>query len=98
MISYFFVLSVGLIAGCVSGVIGTGSSLMLLPVLVYAYGPKQAVPIMAVASMMANASRVLAWWREVNWRVVGVYSATGMPARPKPQPWPRCSARQGPMG
>ena len=55
-LAFLFVLIVGLIAGTVSGIVGTGSSIMLMPVLVYAYGPKEAVPIMAVASVMANFS------------------------------------------
>lgn len=59
---------------------GTGSSIMLLPVLVHAFGPKQAVPIMAVAAVMANLSRVLAWWREVDWKAVCAYVITGLPA------------------
>ena len=42
---YVFVLAVGLVAGILSGIVGTGSSIMLLPVLAYAFGPKQAVPI-----------------------------------------------------
>ena len=47
--SLLFILAVGLVAGIVSGIIGTGSSIMLVPVLAYVYGPKEAVPIMAVA-------------------------------------------------
>ncbi|WOH84895.1 sulfite exporter TauE/SafE family protein [Bradyrhizobium sp. BEA-2-5] len=77
---FLFVLSVGLVAGTISGIVGTGSSIMLMPVLVYAYGPKEAVPIMAVASVMANFSRILAWWREVDWRACAAYSVTGIPA------------------
>jgi uncharacterized membrane protein YfcA len=79
-LALLFVLSVGLIAGTISGIVGTGSSIMLMPVLVYAYGPKEAVPIMAVASVMANFSRILAWWREVDWRACAAYSVTGIPA------------------
>jgi len=75
-----FVLIVGLVAGTISGIVGTGSSIMLMPVLVYEYGPKQAVPIMAIAAVMANLSRILAWWREVDWRACAVYSVTGVPA------------------
>ncbi|MCK1425314.1 sulfite exporter TauE/SafE family protein [Bradyrhizobium sp. 182] len=78
--AFLFVLSVGLIAGTISGIVGTGSSIMLMPLLVYAYGPKEAVPIMAVASVMANFSRILAWWREVDWRACVAYSVTGIPA------------------
>ncbi len=77
---FFFVLAVGLVAGVISGIIGTGSSIMLVPVLVYSFGPKQAVPIMAVAAIMANVSRVMAWWREVDWRACAAYAATGVPA------------------
>ncbi len=77
---YILVLIVGLIAGAVSGVIGTGSSIMLLPVLVHAFGPKQAVPIMAVAAVIGNGGRVLAWWREVDWRAVAAYTLPGAPA------------------
>ena len=73
-------LTVGLLAGTISGIVGTGSSIMLMPVLVHAYGPKEAVPIMAVAAVLANLSRILAWWREVDWRACAAYSVTGIPA------------------
>lgn len=75
-----FILAIGLVAGVVSGIIGTGSSIMLVPVLAHVYGPKEAVPIMAVAAVMANASRILAWWRDVDWRVVATYAGPGVPA------------------
>ncbi len=78
--AYAFVLSVGLLAGIVSGVIGTGSSIMLLPILVFQFGPKQAVPIMAISSLMANVAKVASWWREVDWRAFAAYSITGVPA------------------
>ena len=77
---YAFVLIVGLVAGILSSIVGTGSSIMLLPVLAYAFGPKQAVPIMAIAAIMANLSRVLAWWREVDWRAVAAYAIPAAPA------------------
>ena len=77
---FLFVLIVGLLAGTISGIVGTGSSIMLMPVLAYEYGPKQAVPIMAIAAVMANLSRILAWWREVDWRACLAYSVTGIPA------------------
>jgi len=78
--TYLLVLTVGLIAGTLSGIVGFGSSIMLMPVLVIAFGPREAVPIMAVAAIMANLSRVAVWWREIEWRVVGAYAFTGIPA------------------
>lgn len=80
MAAYALVLIVGLVAGVVSGVVGTGSSIMLLPILVFEYGPKQAIPIMAIAALMANVARVAAWRREVNWQAFAAYSLPGMPA------------------
>ena len=74
------VLLLGLVAGTVGGVLGFGTSIMLMPALVIVFGPREAVPIMAVASIMANASRVVVWWREVDWRAVVAYSATAVPA------------------
>src|SRR5207248_703976 len=79
-LGFLFILIVGLVAGTISGIVGTGSSIMLMPVLVYQYGPKEAVPIMAVAAVMANLSRIMAWWREVDWRACAAYSIPGIPA------------------
>lgn len=77
---YLFVVVVGLVAGPISGIVGTGASIMLVPVLVYEFGPKEAVPIMAVAAVMANLSRILAWWREVDWRACAAYAVPAVPA------------------
>lgn len=77
---YLLVLALGLVAGTLGGIVGFGTSIMLMPALVLVYGPRQAVPIMAIASILANASRVAAWWKEVDWRTTLAYSATAMPA------------------
>jgi uncharacterized membrane protein YfcA len=76
---YLLVLGVGLLAGVLSGVIGTGSSMMLMPVLVMLFGPQQAVPIMAIAAIMGNLGKVLAWWREIDWRACAAYCSTAVP-------------------
>jgi uncharacterized protein len=78
-LEYLLVLAVGLVAGTLSGIVGFGSSIMLMPVLVIAFGPLQAVPIMAIAAIMANVSRVVVWWRELDWRAIGAYAITGAP-------------------
>jgi len=54
--TYAFVLIVGLAAGAVSGIIVTGATIIPLPVLVLQFGPKQAVPIMAIAGLMSNVA------------------------------------------
>ncbi len=42
--AFLFVLIIGLVAGTVGGILGTGASIMLVPALVITFGPKQAVP------------------------------------------------------
>lgn len=41
LVSFIFVCAVGLLAGTISGIVGTGSSIMLMPVLVYEFGPRK---------------------------------------------------------
>ncbi|MBW3039090.1 sulfite exporter TauE/SafE family protein, partial [Acinetobacter baumannii] len=43
---------IGDLSGLISGVVGTGSSIILLPILSYIFGAKLAVPIMAIAAIM----------------------------------------------
>jgi len=78
-VDFLFILVVGLAAGTLSGIVGFGSTIMLMPVLVIDFGPRQAVPIMAIAAIMVNFSRIVAWWREVDWRACAAYSVTGIP-------------------
>ncbi len=74
------IIILGIIAGTLGGVVGFGSSVIMLPALVAMFGPKEAVPIMALAAILANVSRVGVWWREVDWRLTAVYCATAVPA------------------
>jgi uncharacterized membrane protein YfcA len=74
------ILGLGLAAGTVGGIVGFGSSIMLMPILMLAFGPKEAVPIMAIAALLANLSRVAVWWRDIDWRANAVYCATAIPA------------------
>jgi hypothetical protein len=74
------ILALGLTAGTLSGIVGFGASIILMPVLMLAFGPHEAVPIMAICALLANFSRVLVWWREVDWRANAYYCATAVPA------------------
>jgi uncharacterized membrane protein YfcA len=78
-LEFLFVLAVGLVAGTVGGVVGFGGSIMLMPVLMILFGPVAAVPIMGIAAIMGNLSRILVWWREVDWRACAAFSVTGAP-------------------
>ncbi len=78
-VEWVIVLSLGVVAGTVGGIVGFGSSVILLPALAWVFGAKDAVPMMAIAALLANVSRVAVWWREVDWRACGVYCITAIP-------------------
>jgi len=70
----------GLGAGVLGGVIGFGTTIILMPALVYFYGPIQAIPVIALVATVANLSRIFLWWSVINWKVCFVYSITAIPA------------------
>ena len=76
---YLVLLAAGLFAGTLGGIVGTGSSLVMMPFLVVMFGPRQAIPIMAVAAIMGNLGRVLAWRRDIHWRSCAAFCATAVP-------------------
>ena len=69
------VLALGLAAGTVAGIVGFGTAIILLPALVIVFGPREAVPIMAITAILANLSRVGVWWREVDWKVCAAFGS-----------------------
>ena len=79
MMTYALVLVVGYVAGTVSGIVGTGATIILLPILVFAFGPREAVPIMAVVALMSNFAKITSWWREIDWRATAAYALGGIP-------------------
>ena len=72
--------TLGLAAGILGGVIGFGTTIILMPALVYFYGPIQTIPVIALVATVANLSRIFLWWNVIRWKVCFVYSLTGIPA------------------
>ncbi len=72
-------LCVSFIAATLAAVTGFGGAAVLLPVLVATFGVREAIPILTVAQLIGNASRVWFNRRELNWRVVAWFSAGGVP-------------------
>lgn len=70
---------IALLGFTVAGVAGFGAGVILLPVLVWVFGPKEAVPILSVATFLAAVSRTGLSWRDVTWPVVKWYSLGAMP-------------------
>lgn len=77
--AYAVVCSVGLFAGLLGGIIGFGTTIILMPLLVHFFGPLHAVPIVAIVAIVANISRVAIWYKSINWRVCAVYNCAAVP-------------------
>lgn len=79
-ISHWAVLAlVALVASTLAGVTGFGGAAVLLPALVAAFGVREAIPILTVAQLIGNGSRVWFNRRELDWRVVGWFALGGVP-------------------
>ncbi len=70
---------VALIASTLAAVTGFGGAAVLLPVLVAVFGMRAAVPILTVAQLIGNGSRVWFNRRELNLRVVAWFAVGGVP-------------------
>lgn len=66
-------------ASVISGVAGFGGAMVFLPFLVHLYGAKAAVPILTVAVLLGNASRVVIFRRHIDRRVVLLFWAGAVP-------------------
>ena len=69
-----------LLGSMLSAVSGFGSAAVLLPVLAFALGEKEAVPVLTIAQIVGNASK--GWFNraEVRWSVVRWYLLGAVPA------------------
>src|SRR5947209_12138930 len=70
---------VALVASTLAGVTGFGGAAVLLPALVAAFGVRQAIPILTVAQLVGNGSRVWFNRRELDLRVVKWFSLGAAP-------------------
>jgi uncharacterized protein len=72
-------LCVSFFAATLAAVTGFGGAAVLLPVLVATFGVREAIPILTVAQLIGNASRVWFNRHEVNWLVVTWFALGGVP-------------------
>jgi uncharacterized membrane protein YfcA len=73
------VFAVAFIAATLAGVTGFGGAAVLLPVLVWSFGVREAIPILTVAQLIGNGSRVWFNRRQLDLPVVGWFSLGGVP-------------------
>ena len=70
---------VAFLASILGGVSGYGTGLILPAFLAPLVGVENVIPVMAVAMLLTNGSRVLAFWREIDWAHVRRILLLGFP-------------------
>ena len=76
---YITLIIVGLIAGLLSGSVGFGGGMILLPVITYFYGVEVAVPVSTIAQLISNLSRVVMGWKQIDWKAAGLFLMLAIP-------------------
>ena len=74
------VIVTALAASILAAVAGFGGAVIMLPVLVWAVGIYDAIPILTIAQLIGNLSRVVFNKRELKWPVVGRFALGAVPA------------------
>jgi uncharacterized membrane protein YfcA len=69
-----------LAASTLAAVAGFGGAAILLPVLVALFGPRDAIPILTIAQLVGNGSRVVINRDAVDRRIVAWFALGGVPA------------------
>jgi uncharacterized membrane protein YfcA len=70
---------VAFVAAMLAAVTGFGGAAVLLPMLVLVFGVREAIPILTVAQLIGNGSRVWFNRRELDWKVVAWFALGGTP-------------------
>jgi uncharacterized membrane protein YfcA len=69
-----------LFAATLGGIVGMSSGIIALPVLAFAFGVREAVPIVTVAMLFNTASRAVANRDSIDYRVAGWYCLGAIPS------------------
>ena len=76
LVLLFVVAAIGL---SLSGVAGFGGGVVILPVLVWIYGPEVAVPVVAAFQLLGTSMRVWLNREFINWKVVAWFTVGSTP-------------------
>ncbi|WP_169007796.1 MULTISPECIES: sulfite exporter TauE/SafE family protein [Oscillospiraceae] len=76
---YAILIFTSFIAAFISGAAGFGGALLLLPVVTACVGADVAVPVLTIAQLIGNPSRMAFGIKQIDWKSVGLFCATALP-------------------
>lgn len=66
-------------AAFISGAAGFGGALLLLPVVTLCVGAETAVPVLTIAQLLGNLSRMAFGIKQIDWKSVSLFCSTALP-------------------
>jgi len=78
-VSMTILAGVTLLAFTIASVAGFGGGLILMPVLVWMLGPREAIPIITLVQVVGAVSRVGLNWKEISWPVLKWSALSSIP-------------------
>lgn len=79
MLEEIILTAAGFAAGLLSGTVGFGGGMILLPAMTSFYGIEVAVPMSTVSQLLSNIFRSCAGFRSIRWRKVGFFLILALP-------------------
>ena len=76
---YAVLIAAAFLAALISGAAGFGGALLLLPVVTACVGAEVAVPVLTIAQLIGNLSRMAFGFRQIEWKQVGLFCAAALP-------------------
>ena len=76
---YVILLFASFAAAFISGAAGFGGALLLLPVVTASVGVEVAVPVLTIAQLIGNLSRMAFGWKQIAWKPVALFCSTALP-------------------
>lgn len=79
MLTYTALSAAAFVAAAISGAAGFGGALLLLPLLTYAVGATLAIPLLTLAQLIGNLSRVAFGFGQIRWRPASLFLISAVP-------------------
>lgn len=76
---YFILILTSFIAAFISGAAGFGGALLLLPVVTACIGAEAAIPVLTIAQLIGNTSRMAFGIKQIDWKSVRLFCITALP-------------------
>lgn len=76
---YSLLILTSFIAAFISGAAGFGGALLLLPIVTACVGAEVAVPVLTIAQLIGNISRMAFGIKQIDWKLVRLFCVTALP-------------------